>query len=131
MKKLIAVLSVALLLLAACGTSIDVEPFDPENPFAPFDDMEYMAYIEKITGNVKEKGCIRTEEAALKIGEVILTDVYGDSLNIDNPFRVRFSEEYDAWQIIDGELPENTLGGNHYVMISRETGEVMAIWGTK
>lgn len=74
------------------------------------------------------KGVLATEEAAIKVAETILVDVYGEAVLAQRPFRAKL--DGDFW-IIDGTLhcPKGSIckGGTAHIELSKKDGQVRKV----
>lgn len=84
-----------------------------------------------ISNNYKpENGIVPDEESAIKIANTVLVSIYGDSVNNNMPFDVKFDKDYNSW-VVNGTLKENEIGGVPNVIIKKSDGEIIAVWHTK
>jgi hypothetical protein len=73
-------------------------------------------------------GYLPNANMALKYGEMVLREVYGDkTCNNQKPFAVTLDENNNVW-IITGTLPPNHLGGVATAIIKRDTGEIISLY---
>lgn len=80
------------------------------------------------SSHLPAKGVLATEEAAIKVAETILVDVYGDAVLQQRPFRAKL--DGDFW-IIDGTLscPKGSVckGGTAHIELSKKDGQVRKV----
>ena len=90
----------------------------------------------KLTSNEKtiskyifNEGCIRNEESAAKIAEIIFESVFGEFFDYELPLLVDFDKIDQNWLIMT-RIPENHMGIRKYLIIRRSNAEIVAIWKT-
>jgi hypothetical protein len=86
--------------------------------------------INNITKNVFEEGCIRDEQSAAKIADIIFKVVCGENYNTyELPLLVYFDDIKQEW-LIKTQLPDNKdiVGSSIYIIIKKSNAEVVAIW---
>jgi len=100
-KKNIFILLFFLFLITGCVSKISdtSEVYIPRNGFVP------------------------DEETAVKIAEAVLYAIYGETIETQKPFKIALKEN-KVW-IIEGTLPEDTLGGTVYIEIQKKNGAII------
>ena len=82
-------------------------------------------------GFIPKNGLVPNAEIAVKIAESVLKYIYGnEQIEKQKPFSVNL--ENDVW-VIEGywDREEDMLGGNVYMEIKKENGEILKIVHTK
>jgi hypothetical protein len=81
-------------------------------------------------GSWKPKdGFVPDEKTAIAIAVAVWTPIYGEKeINGERPYIARL--EGDVWRV-DSSLPEGFLGGVATAIISKEDGQVRAVWHTQ
>ena len=90
---------------------------------------ESMDYIESI-----ENGFVSDKETAEKIADIILTNIYGDKILLNNkPYKIKLID--DVWYI-EGALKVSDfallpVGGIPYIKIRKSDGAILGVSHTK
>jgi len=72
---------------------------------------------------------IDDSEKAIKIAETNWVQIYGNEVLNEKPYLVTFKN--DSICIVEGTLPENTLGGVAYIEIRLSDGKVLKVTHSK
>ncbi|MDP4153645.1 MAG: NTF2 fold immunity protein [Bacillota bacterium] len=88
---------------------------------------DYSIHLDR---EIPARGYIPDAETARKTADTILHSIYGNEINNEKPFIVRFDEKNQVW-IVEGQLPHNQLGGTAYIVIRKKDGKVLSVWHTK
>ena len=129
MKYLYAVLFISATLIS-CKKSCKEVPQKENNISIAKDWVKVdSAYAEFRSRNLEPgKGVTRdlvpNEETAIKIAEVILFSIYGQSIYTDRPYSIELRN--GVW-IIEGTLPKGCQGGVPYIEIQKKDGKILKV----
>ena len=87
--------------------------------------LTFLASASHAKNNLPEKGIAATEEAAIRLAEAILINVYGPEITSERPFVIKLK---DGFWIISGSIHcpagSNCKGGVAHIEIAKKDGRV-------
>lgn len=146
-KKILIVISILIpCLLISCKftpsdnrnttnptlTTTNISIKDESITILPFsiDEYYYREYIKNFSSD-KNIGDAQNPKTVIQKAKEIWIDIYGtNSLNIYESYQIYYDEKNDIW-FVTGTLPPDTVGGGPCILISKTTGDVLAIWQEK
>lgn len=75
--------------------------------------------------NPEKDGYVPNEKTAMKVAEAIWLPIYGEQIYNEKPFHATLKN--DSIWIVEGTLPEGTLGGTAYIEIQRKDCKVLKV----
>lgn len=122
MKKLVivavAVFVVAILLTTYCDTLADVDTFSVD---------DYASKIEHFPGN-GVYGKVETPQEAIRVAHTVWNATYED-VCFYAPYHVFYDDANCVW-LVRGSR-HLIFPAGPYVLISKENGEILAVWNEK
>lgn len=79
---------------------------------------------------VTDINLVNNEDSAIRMAEVVLVPIYGESVDSKKPFKAKYDCEYEVW-VVSGTLGKKFLGGVPNVIIQKSDGKVLAVWHSK
>lgn len=134
-KKIRIAFIFAITLLSICisgcsSTFLNPSPNLEEGKEVDIMILEIPDIAQSISENIFSNGCVRNEKEAEAIGKIILTSVYGENFDNGLPLLVMFDAEGQVWWV-ENQLPKDSLGGVHHIVIRKSNAEIIAIWATQ
>lgn len=129
-KSLFLIVAVIVLLIGGVVVMMFV---NNEPKFETFNIAEYNNYIAEFPSD-KILGTVDRAETAKEKAENVWTEIYGDSIKKQKPYKVFFDEANDVW-LITGSMPRrlfgDVVGGVANIIIQKSDGKVLAVWHDK
>ena len=106
------------------------------NPVQEFDLNAYSPYLESYPGDIV-LGPVATAEEAISAAKAVWMQIYGHTHHADR-VSVYYDEVQSVW-LLQGHNPLLSfddgfcivIGGEPYIIIRQDTGEVLAVWHTR
>ena len=95
----------------------------------PFSISDYEECIHEFPSDIVI-GAVDNPERAEEEAEKIWIEIYGKSITTKQPYLTYFDEDSSVW-MVTGSMPIESEGGVPYLLIKKETGEVLAVWHEK
>ena len=89
---------------------------------------EKIETVETIRENgnaIPVDGLVPNEETAIRIAEAVWLPIYGSLIYGSRPFKARLVD--DSIWVVEGTLPEGSVGGTPYAEIQRKDGKVLKV----
>lgn len=90
---------------------------------------DYDGYIEQFSSK-KTLGETNDAKTAKKKAEEVWIELYGEKIKSSKPYKTLYDKTNEVW-LVQGSLPENTIGGVPYILIQKSDGRILAVWHTK
>ncbi|MDR2941405.1 MAG: YbbC/YhhH family protein [Treponema sp.] len=82
-------------------------------------------YEYRANSYIPKDGFVPDEKTAIKIADVVLYPIYGETLENQKPFRATLVKN-KIWKV-EGTLPKNKLGGVVYIEIQKGNGAILHV----
>lgn len=79
---------------------------------------------------IPRQGVVPDAKTARRIAELVFIRLYGNDINNNKPFRVKYDNKYGVW-VVNGILKKGMIGGVPNLIIQKSNAKVLAIWHTK
>ncbi len=141
MKKIFSILFVIILILSIGVGCNNKSTNEGNNDMSILEfNMNDMRLIEKILDEYTSEKVVGetvylekyyTAEEVIEEIQPILIEVFGqDEVSDKNDINISYDSKNEIWLIERSEITDE-VGGGLNVLISKATGEVLAIWGTE
>lgn len=126
MKKVLFI-SISFILIAV--TILFVYIYFEETEIGEFDLSDYEYCIKEFPID-KNVGDASDPKELIKKSKEIWIEIYGKSVIWERPYKVFYDSNNDVW-LIHGSLPSFMAGGVAYILVEKDTGNVLAVWHDK
>ena len=133
-KKLTIIVCIVCVALLIVGIISAVSYNSKYNTVYTFNVELFEEEIKEFSSD-KVLGPVDSPKTAKKMAESVWAEIFGkENARSDKPYSVAYDAEHKVWYV-HGNLREplfgEILGGTLQILIEEETGNVLAVWGTR